>query len=615
MSTAPQAPPQIDEDALAKQFGAISSTPVADDEDALAKKFGAISSVPALGPSGHEPTWKDDAAQSLSLLGTGVGHVLSAPVTIAEGIYGMGKRAIHGENPIQPIIDSSVSNFNKAQADTDPYAKAAHYLGSLPMSPVGQIYDKYEAGDMNGLMGDVGDIAGQILLGKVAPEIPAKTTAVVRAVPSLPGRALEAAYGLNRLAPEKLIEKGLRGSVPAGRTNFYENLSTSMPAIKAVEPLYGRPIRSLDDLIGTPQKPGAIQLAKRANRAEFDQLLGPQRAANAQIRLDPVADAIESSISDKTRLENPEEALRIKSIADRYRRPFPIDTVDSLLRSTNAELNSYYGKNPAARRVASSANPDTAMLDAQGQALRDALYNHLDAPQGGAAARQLQREYGTLSELEDAMQKRKNVALRQAPDSLSEQAAKWSSLGDVVRGGLKMLTPMFSEDPFKKFTSGASDVLTGLAKTRMAKWLKEQQTTDSLIQRAFANHTTPRIAPILPTPPPPFQPAGLLGSGPIITEPPADTSGWIRDGGPRMGMGMSPNVPPRGPAGLLDRAPIVTEPPPDTSGPIPGGGPRMGMGMSPKVQNAPKIFDGTIVRHRADPTLRMIWRNGEWHPL
>jgi hypothetical protein len=294
---------------------------------------------------------------------------------------------------------------------------------------------------------------------------------------------------------------------------------------------------------------------------------------------------MERSVSAKTKLENPAEAARIQAVAEKYRKGFSVDTVDELLRSTNAELNSYYGKNPAARGVAAAANPDTAMLDAQGQALRDVFYKHLDAPGGGAAARQLQKEYGTLSELQDAMEKRKNVALRQAPDSLSEQLAKWDGLGDALKAGGKMLTG--------RPLSALGDVLTGLGKAKMAKWLKEQQATDNLIRRAFANHNTPRIAPDLPPPQaPPRGPAGLLGSGPIVTPPPVDTSGPVPGGGPRMGMGMSPNVEPEG-------AP-----------------PKMLRGASPGMpeQVKPTVAEGTVVRHKLDPTVRMVFKNGEWHP-
>lgn len=133
------------------------------------------------GPSGHAPTWKDDVADSAKFLGNEALGVLGAPVAAAKSIYDMGSRALSGQNPVQPVIDSSVSNFKKAQADTDPYAKAAHYLGAIPLSPIGGMYDKFQEGDMSGLAHDIGDTAGQVVLGKAGPEIPSAATKIIRA--------------------------------------------------------------------------------------------------------------------------------------------------------------------------------------------------------------------------------------------------------------------------------------------------------------------------------------------------------------------------------------------------------------------------------------------------
>lgn len=677
MSTAP-----IDYDALAKQAGAISSQPAQTsgggdvDYDALAKQAGAISSEPA--PAAAH---KEDPGFLRGLWDSTVGGLgstikrygIDKPAEdqsnlqrqIKEGHYGDAALTAIGSGLPGLSIAKDVANASIGQgsqaidaAKRGDYPRAAlHAVGVVPLIGPAIAEAGENIADPNTRGYGIGQGIGTAL-SLAAPKVLPKVAAASK---GLPTRALEGVSGINRLTPEQLVTKGLRGSVPQGRTNFYQNLSTSLPAIKAVETALGKPIESLDDLIGTAQKPGAIQLAKRANRAEFNQLLGPQQAAGAQIDLSPVADAIERSVSHKTKLENPSEATRIQAIASKYRQAFPVDTVDELLRSTNAELNAYYGKNPAARRVAAAANPDTAMLDAQGQALRDSFYRHLDAPQGGAAARQLQREYGTLSELEDAMQKRKNIALRQAPDSLSEQLAKWSSLGDVLHAGGKLLTgnPM----------AAIGDVLTGLGKAKMAKWIKEQQTTDSLIRRAFANHNTPRVPVDLP---PPFQPTALLGPGPVRMPGVPDASGptatpvqpqWSQP--PHRGL-----LPPaRGNApGSLSPSgePLVTPAPEGShpvSGPmapqypagsgnnrllgepqsIPGNPGPFGMSMGddlvpvthpqtgkveyvPKwmTQQAggqpaatapkPKVAEGTIVRSTRDPSVRMIFKAGEWHP-
>ena len=398
------------------------------------------------------------------------------------------------------------------------------------------------AEDAGGL---VGGGLGAGVGSKVSPSI---TNAVMH--------PMETLTGINDNAPEVLLSKSLRGSVPAGKPKFQSNLSTSMPEIKAVEPQLGKPIETIDDLLGTDQQPGAVRIAKRNIIDQYKQLLDSQGQMGKQINLSPVADAMDRSVSRKTQLENPQVARKINVIANRYRQPFEIEDVDKLLHDTNAELNSYYLKNPVAQRVAASANPDTAMLDAQAKALRDSLYKAMDDPGGGVAAKELMRRYGTLMELEDSLYKRRNVALRQAPLDLSQNISKWESLGDMAKGAAKLLTGQ---------VSGAADIASGLTKSKVANWLKDQQTTDALIKRAFANHTTP------PSPiqmPPRVVPAGLLG--PAATQMPGvpDASGPV-PGGPYMGRGMSPSIGTR----TLGPGPRVTPMPsaPDTSGPVPGG--------------------------------------------
>lgn len=651
MSTAP-----IDYDALAKQAGALSSqsggaAPI--DYDALAKQSGAISSQASApeAPEDNKPGFLSELYGNTVKPIVDVYHDYAKHTGENSAKYGVLSGFPAALQTVGDVSGGISDSFMNAAGKTIDAAKRRDFGRAIQQAPgvvpfvgpaVVRVGEQVESGNYPAALGGVTGLAASL----AAPKIPALAGKAATAVKAF--SPMESLSGLNRMAPEQLVTRGLRGSVPQGRTNFYQNLSTSMPAIKAVEGAYGKPIESLDDLVGTPQKPGAIQMAKRANRAEFDQLLGPHQAMGTQINLSPVADAIESSISDKTKLENPGEAQRIQAIADKYRKPFPVDTVDSLLRSTNAELNGYYAKNPAARRVASAANPDTALLDAQGQALRKAFYDYLDAPQQGAAARQLQHEYGTLSELEDAMQKRKNVALRQAPDSLSEQLAKWSSMGDILGGGAKMLVHP---------VAGVADIMTGLAKAKVAKWIREQQATDSLIKRAFANHTTPRISVNFP---PPVQPAGLLGPGPIITPPPIDTSGNIPGAGPRYGAGLSPNIGNRQlPAG---RNIITTPPPPDASGALPFEPQRnpgywnpelaprqktLGPAEMHPIQSdlgssagdaaadrlVPVVHPRTgqvahvpewalkgdkppiIVRSKSNPSVRMVLKEGQWQPL
>lgn len=474
----------------------------------------------------------------------------------AKGFVQSFKDTISGFDP-RNIVENEVEHYqhfqpsiNPSQQDFSSVAPAPQIVRQAINDPAGA------AGTATGMAAGTAayGAAGKVI-GKVAPAIV---------------HPMETLTGINNVPPEQLVMKSLRGSVPTGKSKFLPNLSTSMPEIKAAEAQLGKPVEGIDDLLGTEQQPGAIRMAKRNLIGQYNQMLNSQGQIGKQIDLSPVADAMDRSVSRKTRLENPQVAKNISLIANRYRQMFPIEHVDDLLHDANAELNSYYLKNPVAQRVAAATNPDTAMLDAQVKQMRNALYGALDDPGQGAAAREIMRRYGTLTELEDAMYRRRNVALRQAPLDLSQNISRWESVGDMARAAAKFATGQVG--------SGAADLMSGIAKRNVAKWLSEQQATDALIKRGFANHAG---KPMPIQMPPAVTPAGLLGPASIQMPGVPNPSGPV-PGGPYMGRGMSPNIGTR----TLGPGPRVTSMPgvPDQSGSIPGG-PYPGRGMSPQAGN------------------------------
>lgn len=302
--------------------------------------------------------------------------------------------------------------------------------------------------------------------------------------------------------PVDLMTRALKPK--STNVGFRDSLARSMPELKAVEPQLG-PIESNEQLLD------AIPVAKQHVRAQFNQMLGPQ--AQRGVDGSPIADAIRETIPDQLILENPAHADAIAAKADVYRQPFTVEQLDDFLKTTNAQLESYYNKYPTSQRKALAGDPEVAALEAKAKATRDVLYGALDDPGQGAAARELNQRYGALLNLEGEANRRLNVALRQAPESLSEQISKWSAAGQAAKGIFRLM---------RGDLTGAADIGGALTQRQMAKWLKEQNTSDALIKSAFKNYSgTP--APVQM--PPPFQPAGLLGKGSIVTPPPADTSG------------------------------------------------------------------------------------------
>lgn len=340
------------------------------------------------------------------------------------------------------------------------------------------------------------------------------------------------------LSPNTLMIKALK---PANtKIGFDKTLDAALPQINRIAKETGTPITDTASFLA------ATKQAKHAVRAEYDALMGPRRAIGSTVDLTPVAEAMEQSIPLKTRLENPTQAKAITDMANLYRKKFDLEEAETLLRDANAELEGYYNKFPMARSRAAHSNPDIAPTVAQATELRNAIYGALDAPGQPPIARDLQRQYGALMEVENAGHRRMMVAQRQQPESLSEQIGKVRAAGELARGTWKLAHGNLS---------GAADIAAGMAGRSMATFLKEQQTMDALIKRAMQGYTkvaratpipaSPRIAGLLPEPARPMSaatepPAKLIrgerGARATTTEPsttPAVGAGaWVLDRGP-----------------------------------------------------------------------------------
>jgi hypothetical protein len=244
-----------------------------------------------------------------------------------------------------------------------------------------------------------------------------------------------------------------------------------------------------------------VKTAKKQLWSQWEQAAGPKRAMGSEVDGAPIADAIERSIPSRTLRQDPAAASAVQRVADTYRQKFQLHDAEQLLKETNAALDAYYAKFPAARQAAETANPEIAHLLAEAKGLRAGINNTIDAEGEGAAARELKRRYGALSSIEDAAQRRSIVAQRQQPESLSEQIGKVRAAGEYAKGLFRL-----SHGDLM----GAGNIAAARAGSAASTFLKDQQTTDMLIQRAMAGHTA------LPTPIPPIQQPvirGLLGPG------------------------------------------------------------------------------------------------------
>lgn len=577
------ASPAIDYDALAKQSGAIQSKPAEVDYDALAAQSGAMQ--PENQPSQNRDG--ASAFLSGVKSGSSLISALSHPIDTFKSLSGyddakaaydswkQGNKKTAAANALkfiasspatrmaQGMVSTGADQFSRAKdafnkgdyegAITHASAVAAPLIagaanGADQMRTAGKRIStdpQYQSfGDrMNAFANDpdaiegAGQITGNALdfaLPKAIEPLVPKAVALGKAIRS-PLKTADA-YQITQTSPVDAMVQAVkpRASVP----KFRESLERAMPSIKSAAAEIGRPIGSLD---GTPDYyPGssvqdalqATRLAKRNAWNGYQSIKGPASAAGWTVDLTPAADAadqvIPESLVQRAIKGDPgavDELQAARAQNNWLRSQFDVDSVEKLLQEHNAKLDSYYDENPSARRGTELSNPKIAREAAIANALRSALYDRLDdfSTEENGAARAFKKRYGDLSKVEEALSRRLNVTMRQAPNSLAEQVGKAQGYADVAKGGLKTLGGIASGHPGVAL-SGLGDIFSGMTEREVSKFLKNSNHTDTLIRRAFAAHDTPETP--INVPPPPI-PKGYLESGPVQMGSVQDDSGPV----------------------------------------------------------------------------------------
>jgi hypothetical protein len=284
--------------------------------------------------------------------------------------------------------------------------------------------------------------------------------------PGAPVGRIARTLGITDPPPNQLLTKAIKPL--ASNTGWDSAIAKAGSDMKAAEADLGHPITGVDDALS------AVNIAKKviwkqyaAKLAEAQQKF-PNAPTLTAIDGNEIADAMMVSIDKRTALQNPNLVKNIQNIADTYRRPLALDEAEDFLQSTNNDLHSYYAKNKVGRQIA-ERDPATGYMVAEGDQLRDSLYSTLDNLTGPGAA-DLKSRYGALSNVENELLRRKNVAARQQPESLAEQLTMARSFGKIALGTLR---------------GSPGSVLEGTQSLAAAKWLKARGTTDAMISRAF----------------------------------------------------------------------------------------------------------------------------------
>jgi hypothetical protein len=368
------------------------------------------------------------------------------------------------------------------------------------------------------------------------------TTAAEMMIP-LPGtggklvKAGKEAIEAHAVAATNPVESIVRAIKPrATATQFKPALEAVLPEIKAAEMDLGHPIGG-----GPNAKPGqsvydtikAVQGAKAKVWAQVERYMNAGDKMGATVDFSPLAEVEKKTIPKVMRMEQPKAATarEMRASAAYMGKSGTIKEAEELLQSLNAKLQSYYSKYPTAQRSEIAKNPETAATYAKAEELRKIIYSKLNDVTGSEAVQQLKRKYGQLIEVEKGLWPRLNVVMRQSPTSLSEQISKWEGASEAARGGVKAVGAVLSGHPSLAW-SAVEDFAGAYVKRKAGEWLKDANTTDTMLRRAFAKFSGSLEA--IP-PPVPFQPAGLLEKGATRMGPVPDASGPMPHVQPRAG--------------------------------------------------------------------------------
>lgn len=160
-----------------------------------------------------------------------------------------------------------------------------------------------------------------------------------------------------------------------------------------------------------------------------------QRQASRPVDMQPVADKVRAQISDEMKTFDEGNADKLETLAKKLEGARDVTSANKLLKYINGNLESYFQKFPAARKANLMNNPETAGWEAARSELRNQFLGTLEDA-GETGVRDARLRYGAFDTLQDAVERRVNVADRAKPMSLGRIIGL---AGAIPTGGLSVL--------------------------------------------------------------------------------------------------------------------------------------------------------------------------------
>lgn len=164
-----------------------------------------------------------------------------------------------------------------------------------------------------------------------------------------------------------------------------------------------------------------------------------EKHANDLVDTKPIVDAINKSASASMKRNAPEQAEVVEEFAKKYGQPTSLKQLEEDLEHFNAELSDkdFYKKSAGDRAQSVKVNGAIAARDSAVKAMREAIYDHLDA-NGEPGMKELKQTYGAMSSLESDIRGQANVAGRQKPISLKQIVGAGAGIAHGGIGGAAM---------------------------------------------------------------------------------------------------------------------------------------------------------------------------------
>jgi len=264
---------------------------------------------------------------------------------------------------------------------------------------------------------------------------------------------------------------------------------------------------------------------------QFDRLAGDAmekyaaRARAAKVMVNPgpqIIQATKDAISDVDKMENPEWYQDQIRRASFYDRPMTTDQLKTFLEGKNAKGNPFYKKTTSDQATAETAGTPPAVMDAQGDAMRDVLYNAWEPETQGMGPRQIGQRWAAVKDMKKLAERRRVGAEAEKPLTPLGGAAR--AVGALPKDILGAGRLSEAEGPVSAFI-GKSDAT-------IRKAFKDLDAGPTLPEPPSPNHpwaTSPTLPAYPNTPNQATLPAPVAAptTGPSLP-PPTAPNPWVR---------------------------------------------------------------------------------------